>query len=184
MTKDTQQSLTLAIAGLGAIGMRVAAAVDRGEVPGIRLTAVSANDRARAAERLGGLACAPAVVTLPELAGLADIVVECAPAAAFHEIAVPAVEAGRIFIPLSCGALLNHPDLPARAAETGQPCPLGRAGVRKADSHTARDGHRNQTLGGVLLDQCFASDPALERDGDPPSRIRSENRGWSESSRD
>jgi aspartate dehydrogenase len=111
--------LTLAIAGLGAIGMRVATAVDRGEVPGIRMTAVSANDRAGAQSRLAGLANPPAVVTLPELAGLADIVVECAPARVFAEVAGPAVEQGRIFMPLSVGALLDHMDLAARAQATG-----------------------------------------------------------------
>ena len=38
---------TLAIAGLGAIGLKVARAVDAGAVPGITLTAVSAKDIAR-----------------------------------------------------------------------------------------------------------------------------------------
>ena len=111
--------MTLAIAGMGAIGMRVAAAVDRGEVPGIRLTAVSANDRARAEGRLGELGQPPAVVTLGELAGLADIIVECAPASVFAEVAGPAIEQGRIFMPLSVGALLNHMDLAERAKATG-----------------------------------------------------------------
>lgn len=111
--------LTLAIAGLGAIGLRVAGAVDRGEVPGIRLTAVSARDRAGAQARLAGLARPPAVVALPELAALADIVVECAPARVFAEVAGPAVALGRVFMPLSVGALLNHMDLAERAKATG-----------------------------------------------------------------
>ena len=38
---------TLAIAGLGAIGLKVARAVDGGAVPGITLSAVSAKDLAR-----------------------------------------------------------------------------------------------------------------------------------------
>ncbi len=111
--------LTLAIAGLGAIGLRVTMAVGRGEVPGIRLTAVSANDRARAAARLAGLASPPAVVPLAELAGLADIIVECAPAAVFAEVAGAAIEQGRVFMPLSAAALLNHMDLAERAKTTG-----------------------------------------------------------------
>ena len=42
MTQNDGQNAerTLAIAGLGAIGMKVATAVDRGDVPGIRLAAV------------------------------------------------------------------------------------------------------------------------------------------------
>jgi aspartate dehydrogenase len=112
-------TLTLAIAGLGAIGTRVASAIDRGEVPGIRLAAVAANDRVRAAERLSGLAAPPAVVTLAELAGMADVVVECAPARVFAEVAGPVVEQGRVFLPLSVGALLNHMELADRAKTTG-----------------------------------------------------------------
>ena len=110
---------TLGIAGLGAIGLRVAKAVDRGAVPGIRLTAVSARDHARAQSRLAGLSRMPAVVTLGELAGLADIIVECAPAKGFAEVAGPAVEQGRILIPLSVGAFLSHMDLVERARATG-----------------------------------------------------------------
>lgn len=111
--------LTLAIAGLGAIGLRVARAIDAGAVPGIRLTAVSARDRTRAAERLAGLAVCPTFARLDELADHAAIVVECAPAAVFAEVAEPAVAKGRTFLPLSVGALLNHLDLIERARETG-----------------------------------------------------------------
>jgi aspartate dehydrogenase len=114
-----KSGLTLAIAGLGAIGMRVATAIDAGAVPGIRLAAVSARDQARAAVRLAGLASPPAVVTLAELADHAEVVVECAPAKVFAEVAGPAIEKGRIFLPLSVGALLNHMDLAERAKQTG-----------------------------------------------------------------
>ena len=112
-------TLTLAIAGLGAIGMKVATAVDRGEVPGIRLTAVSARDRVRAEGRLTGLANPPAVVSLAELAGLAEVIVECAPARVFAEVAGPALEQGRVLMPLSVGALLDHMDLVERARASG-----------------------------------------------------------------
>jgi len=47
------------------------------------------------------------------------VVVECAPAALFDVVAQPAVEAGRTFIPLSVGALLEHDNLIQRAEETG-----------------------------------------------------------------
>jgi aspartate dehydrogenase len=117
MTQATE--FTLGIAGLGAIGLRVAEAVDRGEVPGIRLTAVSASDHSRAKSRLAGLARPPAVVTLAELAGQADIIVECAPAKVFAEVAGPVIEQGRMLIPLSVGALLGHMDLVERAKATG-----------------------------------------------------------------
>ena len=110
---------TVAIAGLGAIGLSVARALDRGRVPGLSLVAVSARDRERAAERVADFAAPPAVTGLAELAEAAEVVVECAPAAVFAEVAGPAIERGRLLMPLSVGALLERMDLVARAAETG-----------------------------------------------------------------
>ena len=115
---DLTADLTVAIGGFGAIGAKVARGLDAG-IPGLRLTAVSARDHDGARARMAGMAAKPAVVTLAALADMADVVVECAPAAVFAEVAETAIEAGRIFIPLSCGALLRHPHLEARAAETG-----------------------------------------------------------------
>jgi aspartate dehydrogenase len=50
---------------------------------------------------------------------VADLVVECVPAAAFREVAEPTVRAGRLFMPLSVGALLEHMDLIELARSTG-----------------------------------------------------------------
>ena len=49
----------------------------------------------------------------------ADIVVEAAPAALFERIALPAIGAGRIFIPASVGALLPRMHLVKLAKKTG-----------------------------------------------------------------
>jgi aspartate dehydrogenase len=117
--RNPNRELTLAIAGLGAIGTRVATAVDAGSLPGFRLVAASARDHAAATERLAGLRAPPEVVDLAELAGLAEVIVECAPAAVFAEVARPAITRGRILMPLSVGALLSHMDLVDRARETG-----------------------------------------------------------------
>lgn len=111
--------LTLGMAGLGAIGMKVARAVDRGDVAGVRLVAVSAHDRERAARRCADFAEPPAVVTLDALADLADVIVECAPARVFADVAKPAIEAGCCLMPLSVGALLDHMDLVEEARATG-----------------------------------------------------------------
>ena len=96
--------LTVAIAGLGAIGLPLAWALDAG-IDGLRLIAVAARDQAKAAAALDGFAHRPALVGLAALAQ-ADVVVEAAPAAIFEQIAVPALTAGRIFVPSSVGALL------------------------------------------------------------------------------
>lgn len=108
---------TVAIAGLGAIGLPLARALDAG-VDGLCLVAVAARDMARARDRVAGFRSPPRVVDVEALAE-ADIVVEAAPADAFVAIATPAIEAGRVFVPASVGALLRHMDLVDRAKTTG-----------------------------------------------------------------
>jgi aspartate dehydrogenase len=108
---------TVAIGGLGAIGLKLARALDEG-VEGLKLIAVSARDRERAEERVQDFRTRVDVVDLAELAR-ADIVVEAAPAAVFDQIAEPAIAAGRIFIPSSVGALLPRMHLARQARETG-----------------------------------------------------------------
>ena len=108
---------TVAIGGLGAIGLKLARSLDAG-VDGLRLIAVAARDQAKADANLRGFRAPPRLVTLDGLAE-ADIVVEAAPAAVFEQIASAAIEAGRIFVPASVGALLPRMHLVRRAQETG-----------------------------------------------------------------
>lgn len=110
--------LRVGIGGLGTIGLAVARALDDG-IDGLRLAAVSARDRDRATARLAAFRRPVPVVGLADLAETADIVIECAPAAVFDEIADAAVAAGRIFMPLSVGVLLRRMDLVDRAAASG-----------------------------------------------------------------
>ena len=115
--------MTVAIAGLGAIGLTVAKALDpaegHGGIAGLRLVAVSETDREKAAAALAGFAEPPEIVELEELAARADIVVEALPAALFERVAVPALAAGRVFVPCSVGALLGRMHLVKLAAEKG-----------------------------------------------------------------
>ncbi|MBL4908299.1 MAG: hypothetical protein JKX94_12660, partial [Sneathiella sp.] len=111
--------LKLAIAGFGAIGLTVARYVDEGRIPGMKVTAVSARDTGKAIRNLAEFRSKPQVLPLHQLADVADIILECAPAAVFEQSARPTVEQGKIFVPLSVGALLNHMDLIERAKETG-----------------------------------------------------------------
>lgn len=112
------QILKVGIGGLGAIGMNVARRLDEG-IYGLQLAAVSARDHAAAAAKIGSFATPVPVVTLSDLASLADVIVECVPADAYVEIARPAIAAGRTFITLSCGQLLNHPELIEQAKLSG-----------------------------------------------------------------
>jgi aspartate dehydrogenase len=112
-----RKPLTVGIGGLGAIGLPLARALDRG-IDGLRLAFVADRDDDRAASKIAGLRHRPVVTDFDGLAQ-ADIVVEAAPAAVFEQIAVPAIEAGRILVPASAGALLSRMDLSGRARETG-----------------------------------------------------------------
>ncbi|MGI9386358.1 MAG: aspartate dehydrogenase [Methyloligellaceae bacterium] len=119
MNSRHKTPLRLAIAGLGAIGLTVARRVDEGGIEGMVLTAVSVRDREKAQERFTEFNNPPELVELARLADLADVVVECVPAAHFLEVARPALEAGRIFLPLSVGVLLKNMELVDLARKTG-----------------------------------------------------------------
>ncbi len=110
--------LRLAIAGLGAIGLEVARAVDRG-LPGYRLAAVSAKDLKRAGERLADFEAPVPMVPIAALEPLADLVLECAPAALLPAIVEPFLRAGKTAIVLSAGALLANDRLIALARAQG-----------------------------------------------------------------
>jgi aspartate dehydrogenase len=112
-----QWQMKVAIAGLGAIGLHLARALDAG-VPGLSLVAVAARDHAKAAANIAGFKAPPLIVPIADL-GQADIVVEAAPAAVFEEIARAAIGAARIFVPSSVGALLPRMHLVEEARRTG-----------------------------------------------------------------
>lgn len=110
--------LRVSVAGLGAVGRTVTAALDAG-LPGYQLAAVSVRRPGRSADFLSGLSNRPPVLALPDLAEASDIVVECAPAAVFAELAHPVLAAGKDLIVLSSGALLDHWHLVDEAERTG-----------------------------------------------------------------
>ena len=117
------EPIKVAIAGFGAIGFAVAEALDPGRgnggILGIEAVAVSARDTAKAAARMAGFARPLPVLPFTELAGQADVVIECLPAAHFAELAESVLGRGRTLIPLSVGALLPRPELIDLAREKG-----------------------------------------------------------------
>jgi aspartate dehydrogenase len=118
MAAHSRQIFSIGIAGLGAVGGKVARALAAG-IPGLRLDAVAARDTAKAASWLAAHRVEATVVPLAELARRCDVVVECLPPARFADIAGPVIDAGKILVPLSVGTLLAHADLIDRARETG-----------------------------------------------------------------
>jgi aspartate dehydrogenase len=111
-------NLRVGLAGLGAIGMAIARRLEAG-IPGLALAAAAARDPSAAQARLAAYRIATRMVAVAALPEHCDVIVECAPAAAFRSIAEPAIEAGRILVALSAGALLDHMDLIERADRTG-----------------------------------------------------------------
>ena len=113
-----KEPLKVGIAGLGAVGLEVAHRIEAGSA-GLELAAVAVRDAEKARRNLPAVGARIAVVAAEALSDTCDVVVECLPPAMFRAVATPAVERGRMFMPLSVGQLLENWDLVARAKETG-----------------------------------------------------------------
>jgi aspartate dehydrogenase len=111
-------TLKVGLAGLGAVGLGVAQRLEAG-IPGLALAAVAVRDKDKARRNLPGAGDRIPVVAAAALAQSCDIVVECLPPQLFRSVASSVIEAGKIFMPLSVGQLLENWDLVARAKETG-----------------------------------------------------------------
>jgi aspartate dehydrogenase len=110
--------LKIGLAGLGAVGLDVARRIEA-DIPGLVLAAVSARDKDKARRNLPGAGAKIPIVAADALAQSCDVVVECLPPQMFRAVASSVIEAGKIFMPLSVGQLLENWDLVARAKETG-----------------------------------------------------------------
>ncbi|MGE0717990.1 MAG: aspartate dehydrogenase domain-containing protein [Alphaproteobacteria bacterium] len=104
-------SVRVGLAGFGSVGRFVAARLDEGALPGAVLTAIAARDLDKAGRNAAGLALRPKIVTLAELPALCDVVVECATADAFPEVARTVLERGRTLVALSAGGVPAFPDM-------------------------------------------------------------------------
>ncbi len=122
MMKDDRKTggmeIRVAIAGFGAIGRKVGERLDEG-IPGLRLSAVSARNVERAAGIVAKYRNPVPIAPVEKLTEFADIVVECAPAEIFIEIAEPVVRAGQTLVVISVGALIAHPEISELAKKTG-----------------------------------------------------------------
>jgi len=73
-----RNSLTVGIAGLGAVGLNVARALEEG-IPGLTLAAIAVRDRDKARRNLPGAGERIPIVAAEALAQTCDIVIECLP---------------------------------------------------------------------------------------------------------
>ena len=115
----TARNFRIGIAGLGAVGLDVARRLIDGVIPGMTLTAVAVRDADKARRALPQIGDLIALRTLDALADDCDVVVESLPPALFRDIAIPAIDKGRIFMPLSAAQLLHNGDLVERAKASG-----------------------------------------------------------------
>jgi len=113
-----RNSLTVGIAGLGAVGLNVARALEEG-IPGLTLAAIAVRDRDKARRNLPGAGERIPIVAAEALAQSCDIVIECLPPQLFRSVGVSVIDRGKIFMPLSVGQLLDNWDLVERAKKTG-----------------------------------------------------------------
>lgn len=108
----------VAIAGLGPIGIKVMQALDKG-IEGVVLSAVAVRDPGKPRPEMERLAHKPPILPLEKLEQVADIVIECAPAALLRQIVSPFVSRGKTAIVLSASALLEQWDLVEEARKSG-----------------------------------------------------------------
>ncbi|MFC3125845.1 aspartate dehydrogenase [Pseudoroseomonas globiformis] len=118
MSPPRRRPLRVAVAGFGAIGAKLAATLDEG-LSGYELTAVSARDKQRAGRQVATFRNPVPVLDLHELEPVADLVVECAPAALLPAIAEPFLKVAKNVVLVSAGALLSHDHLVRLAAQHG-----------------------------------------------------------------
>jgi len=114
----SKEPLRVGLAGLGAVGLDVARRLIAG-VPGLTLTAVAVRDVEKARRALPEVGDIIPVRKATSLADDCDVVVECLPPALFREVAISAIDKGRIFMPLSVAQLLENGDLIERARQNG-----------------------------------------------------------------
>lgn len=98
----------IGIAGLGAVGSRVAHALDRGEIAGCELAAISARNQDRATQFVAGLSRHVPNLPLVGIASACDVVLEALPPALFEDIAVPVLTDGKTLIVMSASQLLDR----------------------------------------------------------------------------
>ncbi|MFP7673930.1 aspartate dehydrogenase [Marivita sp. S0852] len=111
--------MKIGIAGMGAIGLRVAQELDRGGIPGCTLAAMSVRNAERAAEANAQLSKPVSNYAFDDMARHCDAVIECLPPQLFLDLARPVLQAGKTLIVLSASQLLGQQALFDMAAETG-----------------------------------------------------------------
>jgi aspartate dehydrogenase len=113
------QLMKVGLAGFGNVGKELVKQLHAGVLPEVELVAVTARDLEKAKAQASQFTPPPRVVPLQELPGLCDVVVECATAGSFPEIARLVLTAGKSLICISAGGVPNCPELADLARRHG-----------------------------------------------------------------
>lgn len=177
MSLAAPKLLKIGLAGFGNVGQDLARRLCDGAIPEARLVAISAVNLARATVNAAGLEPRPRVVALAELPALVDVVVECATADSFPEIARATLTAGRMLIAVSAGGVPNCPDMVELARAYGGRVRIASGALpgldilRCAREGTIRRVHlRSQIKPGSMAHEKYVLDRGFDFAKNPPTQ--------------
>lgn len=176
MSLAAEKSLRIGLAGFGNVGQDLARRLADGAIPEAKLVAVSATNLARATMNAASLEPRPLVVPLAELPALVDVVVECATADSFPEIARTTLRAGRMLIAVSAGGVPNCPEMVELARTHGGRVKIASGALpgldilRCAREGTIRRVHlRSQIKPGSMAHETYVLDRGFDFAKNPPT---------------
>jgi aspartate dehydrogenase len=106
------------IVGCGAICRALLQAAENDRLP-VRIAGVTSRTEKKAREFLSALPRPPAYLSLAELIAASDLIVEAAGGNVVPELAKKVFAAGKDFMVISVGALLDHPEVIEKSRQTG-----------------------------------------------------------------
>jgi aspartate dehydrogenase len=176
MSLQKFEAITVGLAGFGNVGQELARRLSQGAIPEAGLVAVTARDLDKASAAAGIFDPEPKVVPLDQLARLCDVVVECATAEAFPEIARAVLGAGKFLIAVSVGGLPNCPELLDLAREHGGRVRVASGALpgldilRSAAEGTINSVHlRSRIKPGSMAHEQYVKDRGFDFETAPPS---------------
>lgn len=112
------QSKAVGIVGCGAIGRGLLKAVDSGKLS-VRIAGVTSRSEKSARDFLSTFTNPPPYLSLQELIGASELIVEAAGGSVVPRLAEEVFAAGKDLMVISAGALLDHPEIIERSRQTG-----------------------------------------------------------------
>jgi aspartate dehydrogenase len=109
---------SVGIVGCGAISRALLKAVESGRLS-VRITGVTSRTEKNAREFLSNLTNPPPYLTLRELIGASDLILEAAGGSVVPSLAEKVFAAGKELMVISAGALLDHPEIIEKSHQSG-----------------------------------------------------------------